>query len=250
MDSSMLDLILADPIYSFTHREAFIDSITDLFDQFKELGDENLLISEFGPIYEVIGNHSNVKILMKIEGNVKDIEFINVVDERVSFQLWIEDRIDFSISDEQLIKLSKAAMAIKDLRLQRILQIDFIQDWLFKHSDLNTGWLNVKRTSKLKIFNEIYLNLQSISDGLDHTQDAIKACNDYSEDDFLNWMIKYEVLAIEKLNEFNTYFKNPNLENDTIQFKKNIYFRLSDISPLLKFIELFDKHYFGLIRKE
>lgn len=250
MDSSMLDLILDDPKYSSTHRESFIESITDLFEQFEELSDDVLLISELGPIYEVIGNHSNAKILMKIEGNVKDIEFINVVDERVCFQLWIEDRIDFTISDEQLIKLSKAAMAKEDLRLQKILKIDFIQNWLLKYSDLNKGWLNVKRNSKLRIFNEIYLNLRRISDGLDHTQSAIIAINEYSEDDAPNWMLKYEALAIEELNEFNIYFKNPNFENDTIQFKKDIYFRLSDISPLLKFIELFDKHYFGFIRKE
>ncbi len=265
-DIEMLDLILEKEQYAGVNKQLFIERLEETLKEFdtdlsfqEGICAGNSCATKGLKGIRCFGNGKFFNLLIKEkDGNIVNLHPCcdlqckkeSYIGEEVPFKFWIEDKI-FPDGDI-FMKLQKAVIAIEELRQQRILSKPFIDYWLSKYKELNLAIGLVHSNSRLSIFFDIYLCLNSISGYLDQRVESITAVNEYSdenEDKILDWLIKYEEMSMTKLIELKTSFEGRDFKDGLILFRKGIYFSEQDLGPIFTFSDLFDKHYWDMLGK-
>ena len=282
MDIDNLRLYLKDEYtYQDTTKEIFLKEVSTIFTSCQKLKDTELIIykGKCGgrtcdncgkPGYRFVGNVSKnyFDLLFETEGDdIKDIyhceqfkifERIEDLGTRANIEINLDDQVTFNKTPEYWSKVYAATKAWSEIitTIPRLLDFDDLCYWVDKHSvtDSLIGSFDMfDGIMKWTPFSSLYADLKEVRSYISNHIEEFKLANNeakqiQTEQDLLDWLVKYEDIHEEASNimkycfvkekgYFSLYPKNPILFNDPV------------FDATLCFIKFFQDHFDDVFRK-
>jgi len=228
MDIDNLRLCLKDEhSYQDTTKETFLNEVESIFEAHKNSGDTELLFYKGAcgsqicdncgkKGFRFVGNHSNnyIDLLFETDGDdIKDIysceQFksdveINDLGTRAYIYINHDERVSFIKTPEYWSKVHAAEAAYSEIITTPPTHLDFeeLNFWVTKHADLNARIGNYdlfKPSMRWTPFSRLYSDLMKIviceSKYLNDFIEANYLASQFeSEQNLIDWMLKYEVI--------------------------------------------------------
>ncbi len=279
MDLDMLNLVLDDSRKFMGYdKKEFLKKLDRVFDRFKEAGDSELLYRK--------GNCKNGDCPKRgcggaaFVGNVSELHIDFVLTESpvdILDMCWCENfrtyceyqpdrnkKLEFNpledMSEDEfrkyLMMFVNTQEAMQELiteKAPRFLETKLSAAWLEKHKNLFSEILNTKhRHVHLSDFTALYNELDRLSYFLTQEHTAKEAIADYNnldmnnEQQFLNWIVKYETLGVHVIESGDCIFRNitgPYPGYTKLHNRFELYISAFEFANMAAFKEIIHRHY-------
>lgn len=266
MDIEMLDFILDESIVYFgASKKVFLEKLSYIFNQVKLSGETGVLKikkhkkqeNTYYLIFRISG-YSNKFIIEEQDGRIlkmySPVKRISRYDIENLDPLEIffgdDEKIDFKPSNDYVMNLHRCTKAYEELLNDKIqiLTKDDIIFWLDKHLLLYNKVKEHYLYLKYNDFRNLFFFLDHLVEELQNYSEvemALKSFTDKDTSALNQWLVDYYRLAFCKLIGFQYMFSELNAKNKTLKIRDypNVYFKGDDFFAIIKFNELYFKHY-------
>ena len=271
MDIEMLEIVLDDSVTYFgVSKQVFLEKLSYIFDQYRLSGGISqlrlkqckikhntyfLLLPTFCFANKFIIEEKADRILKiyddKIRSTKEEIENLSPLE----LFFGDDEKVNFQPSTEYVMSLYRCTNAYEEMvndKLQ-ILTKDDVSHWIDKHTLLYDDVKEEYLFFRYNDFRNLFLMFENLLDGLQHFKEVQKALNSFSDTNttiLQKWLVDNNRLAFCKVLSVENNFRDINFENKTLNFSycPSIYFSGDDFLAIVKFNELYHKHYDSFYR--
>lgn len=266
MDIDMLEMILDDSVIYFgASKKKFLEKLSYIFNQFKLGGGTGYLRikqhkKQTNTYYLLlqIFSFANKFIIEEKEGYIIKIGATKIITSKDDIEnlspleifFGNDEKADFKPSNEYVMKLNRCTNAYKEVINNKIqiLTREDISEWVKKHTLL---YEEVKEEYLLFNYNDfksLFFLFEYLLEVLQNYNEVKMALRSYSNIDTSSlhqWLADYNKLAFCKVLSFESDFSDIDVTNKTLKYnhRSNIYFKGDDFLEIVKFNELYHKHY-------
>lgn len=265
-DIEMLEMILDDSITYFgASKKVFLEKLSYIFNQVQLGGGNGYLkvkqhkkqINTYYLLLQIF-SYANKFIIEEKDGNIikmyspkkqtskDDIENLSPLE----IFFGDDEKIDFIPSNEYVMTLYNCTSAYEELVNDRtqILTREDISRWVKKHTFLYEEVKGEYLLFKYNDFRSLFFMLEYLLEELQNYNEvktALKSFTDSNTTSLHQWLVDYNRLAFCRVLSFESSFSDIDVANKTLKYnyRSNIYFKGDDFLAIVKFNELYHKHY-------